>query len=122
MHHIQKITFKGEYQEAKKLLINLRFKDQISELAVRILLLKVYFEIQDFDLLDALIDSLLVYLRRGKLLSYHKENYYNIIKAVQKLNAHNFYDKEEQAKLKEELETMQPLTERVWLLEMLERR
>ncbi|MEM1323422.1 MAG: hypothetical protein AAGG75_24360 [Bacteroidota bacterium] len=107
------------FEQASPLLHNLKFEDTISNLAVRTLQLKIYFENGDYDLLEALLGSFKAFVRRHKLISYHKENYLNIIQLTQRLVTTNLFDREKKKGLKAEIEALQPLTERDWLLEQL---
>ena len=84
--------------------------------------LKIYYELQEFDVLESFLNSFRTYVNRkkqsGDLRSYHQENYLNIIRLTQKLLTYNPFDKKEKAKLKDEIEKTK-VTERKWLLDQL---
>jgi len=52
-------------------------------------------------------------------MSYHQENYKNILRFTQKIIALPAYNKKAKATLIKEIKTIRPLTERQWLLDAL---
>lgn len=93
------------------------YRDVLLNLAAKTLLVKVYYEQQALQALDSHLSAMRRFLRRKKMLAYHRDNYMNFVRTVKKLLSLNYYDREEVQQLKEELEATQPLTEREWLLE-----
>lgn len=85
-------------------------------LAAKTILLKIYFETEEYDLLDAHLEAMKNYIRRKKVIGYHRKNYQNLIRFTKKLVAFNPFDKEEIQKLRQEIEGVDILTERGWLL------
>lgn len=61
------------------------------------------------------------YLQRKKVMGYHKDNYKNIIQYTKKMLKVAHYDKAQIQKLKSEIESTNPLTERKWLLAQLDK-
>lgn len=111
---------KKQYKEAQQLLIQIQVKDILRILSCKIMLAKIYYETQEFNALEALLESLKMYLRRKEVVGYHKENYSNNIRYMQKLIRLNPFDKAAKSKLKTALETTAPLTLKSWFLEQLE--
>ena len=109
------------YDVALKLLKKSDFKDLLNNLISKILLLKIYYELEEFDLLESHLDSLLTFIRRKKVMGYHKENYLNIVHFTKKLLTTNFYNAKEKEGLKQIIEKEEVLTERKWLLKQLEK-
>lgn len=105
------------YDSALPLLQHIEYSDLLLNLAAKTILLKIYYETKAFDLLDAHLSSLQNYLRRKTVISYHKENYKNIISITRKLVNHNHFDQKEKEKIRQLIIDAEVLTERKWLLE-----
>ncbi len=109
----------GNYKKAMLLLQHSEYKDLINNLISKTLLLKIYFELDEFDLLESHLDSLHNFIRRREVSDYHRSNYLNIIRLVRKLVALEELDKSKREKLRQEIETTEILSEREWLLQQL---
>ena len=112
---------KKEYDKAMPMFAQYDTDDTLMTLNAKTTLLKMYFELNEYNALDSLIASLGTYLRRKKLMGYHKTNYKNIISATKKMLNLSPYDKAQKEKLKTELLETTPLTERKWLLQQLDK-
>ncbi|MGB1207056.1 MAG: hypothetical protein ACPG5B_15530 [Chitinophagales bacterium] len=108
---------KNEYQQVIQLLNTMKIDELTVQLDVKVILLKTYYELEEWNVLFLLIDSFKIFLRRKKGLGYHKDNYRNIIKYVKQLSNVNHYDKEAVQKLKQEITETHLLTEKKWLLQ-----
>jgi len=106
------------YPEAMLLLQKADYKDLLLHLAAKTLLLKIYYEADELRLLDALLDSMSILLRRKKIIGYHKQNYLNIIRYTQKLVSLNRLDAAAVQAFRQGVEAEEHLTEREWLVEM----
>ena len=113
---------KREYDNARMFLVNKDYTDILLNLSAKSLLLKIFYEEAEFDLLDSLLESTRIYLQRKKVMGYHKGNFQNVIYYTKKLVRTNPYKKEEVKVLKEEVNQAKPLAEgeRTWLLEQIE--
>lgn len=107
------------YREALLLLQKADYKDIIHNLTARTLQLKIYFELQEYDLLDAHVKNMYTYLRRNKQIGYHQRNYLNIAKWTQRIMTANLNDPLEKEKIRRGIEQEEPLTEKHWLLQQL---
>lgn len=107
------------YQEAMVLLQKADYDDLLLNLAAKTLLMKIYFEAEELRLLDALLDSMTIFLRRKKIIGYHKQNYLNIVKYGRRLSVLNRYDHAAVAAFRKAIETEPNLTERGWFLRQL---
>lgn len=112
---------RGNHAAALRLLQTADFKDLVNNLIAKTLLLKIYFELDEFDPLESHLDSFHNFIRRREVNDYHRSNYTNIITLVRKLMALPPGDAAAQAALRQEIETTEVLTERDWLLEQLAR-
>lgn len=103
-----------EYEKASLELLKVHFKDLLFNLASKGLLLKIYYEQNEFLVLRSHLDAMQIFLKRHKSLGYHKQNYLNIIKFTRKLiNAKNKF---QLVKIENSIKTENNLTEKRWLL------
>jgi len=107
------------YREALLLLQKSDYKDFINNIIAKTLQLKIYFETDEMEVLEAHLRNMKNYIRRKRAFGYHRENYLNIIRYTQALVEINPFDKKEKENLKKEILNTEPLTERQWLLENL---
>lgn len=107
------------YQEALHLLRKAKYKDLLLNLGAKTLLLKIYYELDDWDMLEAHLEAMQNYLRRKKVMGYHQTNYQNLIKYTKKLVHISPYDKAAREKFKKRIEVEEILTEKEWLLNQL---
>lgn len=112
---------KRDYAATMRLLAQMDFKDHVHNLISKYILLKIYYEEEEFDALESLLDSLSAYLRRKEIVEGQKVNGKNIIRLTRGLLRLNPYDKEKRKALKAEIENTNPLTERKWFLEMIDK-
>lgn len=96
-------------------------KDLLLNLSAKALALKIYFELDRYDTLDAHLQSMKAYLIRKKILGYHRTNYSNLIKYTRKLVELNPFDREAKAALRSIIQAEEPLLEKEWLLQQLDR-
>lgn len=96
-------------------------KDLLLNLSAKALALKIYFELDRYDTLDAHLQSMKAYLIRKKILGYHRTNYSNLIKYTRKLVELNPFDREAKAALRGIIQAEEPLLEKEWLLQQLDR-
>lgn len=104
------------YGEALLFLQKSDYKDFINNIIAKTLQLKIYFETEEIEVLEAHLRNMKNYIRRKRAFGYHRENYLNIIKFTQSLIELNPFDKNEKQKIAGEIKNTEPLTERKWLL------
>ncbi len=109
------------YAEAIDLLRDTDQGDLLINLYAKNLLLKIYYELGEFKLLDSFLDAFQIYLRRKKDIASHKKNYWNMIYYTQKLMKVNPFNGAAKVQLQERIEAEAVLLERKWLLEQLEK-
>ncbi|MBK9013023.1 MAG: hypothetical protein IPM82_02480 [Saprospiraceae bacterium] len=107
---------KKQFDQALPLLQLAEYKDLLLNLAAKTLQLKIYFELDEIDLLEAHLSAFKTFLRRKKELGYHRENYLNTIQFTRKLLETNPFDKEARAVLREEIAAAKNVGEKEWLL------
>ena len=113
----------GAYDAAMRLLTQFDTNEVIVNLRAKNLLLKMYYEQDELDVLESLLESMRTYLVRKKIMGYHKANFNNFIKMTRKLVNINGYKSDQKEKLRAEMEAITPLTteDRTWLLAQLEK-
>ena len=108
---------KKNYDNALVHLQKADFGDILNNLNAKTLSLKIYYELDEFNLLDSHLESMKTFIRRKTVMAYHQTNYLNIIRYTKKLLSTNFYDRTKKEALQKEIEQEEILTEREWLLE-----
>ena len=119
-HNLARFEYeRGNYDDAQHLLQKANYRDVLFNLSAKTLLLKIYYETEEFDLLDAHLDAMKNFIRRKKVIGYHQNNYFNLIRLTQKLMQVNWFDKVAVEQLKHEITVTEVLTERAWVLQQL---
>ncbi len=111
IYHIQR-----NYDAALAQLEQFDSRDQANNLLARSLQLKIYYETEDYDALELHLQSMQLFIRRQRVIGYHKHNYLNIIRYTKKLMLHNPNDKVARAALRASIAAEAYLTEKEWLL------
>ena len=73
------------YEAAMLLLQKAEYRDILLGLAAKVILLKIYYETAEYDVLEAHLASMKTYLLRKRVMGYHKTNYQKIIRYTQLL-------------------------------------
>lgn len=107
-----------QYREALRFLQSADYRDFFHQMTARIMQLKIYFETGENELLGAHLKNTRALLRRRRT-SYHEQNYLNIIRLTEQMLRLRPNDAEGRAALRHKMETLEPLTERAWLLAVL---
>jgi len=107
----------GKYEETMIRLQQVDYKELFITIDAKVLLMKVYYELDEYDVLESFINSFKVFLRRKDIMAYHQEIYKNFIRIMQKLINLPPFDKAAKGKLYTEVEGTK--AEKKWLLEKL---
>ncbi len=119
--NLAKLEYERKNFEAAILLLQKAdYSDLLLNLASKTLLIKIYLLLDEQRLLDSHLSAMRRFVKRKKMVGYHRENYLNIISISQKLTELNPFDKKAKAGLRELIESTDPLTERKWLLEQID--
>lgn len=109
---------KKDYQQVVELLREVKYQDLYYELDGRWLLVKTYFELDEWDAMNSLLESFRLYLIRNKLLSKRNQRQYlNLVKFSKKLIRLSFRDDKSIRKLQSQIIESKEVAERKWLLE-----
>lgn len=108
------------YDKALQLLQKSEYTDLLLNLSAKTVLLKIYYELNELDLLEAHLEAMKIFLRRKKIMGYHKENYSNLIRFTKKILELQPYDIKSRNLLRQEIEDMRSVAEKAWLREQLD--
>lgn len=111
----------GNYTEAMQHLLRMEYDDVLQNLVAKTLLCKIYYEKEEFSALENQLDSIEIYLRRKKVLGYHKENYQAIVRMLRKMLSLKPGSTPAMETIRRQIETAPVLTEREWFLKQLQR-
>jgi len=112
--------YKKQYPEVIKLLSKVEYEDLIYNLNSKTLLMASYFELDEIEALNSLLDTFRVYLgRNSKIPSIRRKHYLNTISIVRKLAKIIQGDRKEIEKLEKEVESTQGVVSKNWILEKL---
>lgn len=121
-YNTSKLYFaKRDYDQAMQRLVQVEYDDLFLNLDAKTMLMKIYYETQSYDALDAFFHSFTIYLQRKEIMGYHRENYLNIIRLTKKMLELPPRKPKARQLLLDSIHSLQPLTERAWLLEQLSR-
>ncbi|MEZ4961463.1 MAG: hypothetical protein R2830_16670 [Saprospiraceae bacterium] len=109
----------GSYGSVLELLQKANYKDPLPNLAAKTLLLKTCYHLGEFDLLYSYLDAMRNYIHRSEVIGYHRTNYLNFIRYLDKLLQTNKSDNRAMEKLRQQIKNEKVLTESRWLLEMM---
>ena len=107
------------YDATLALLQRSDFKDLLLNLGAKTVLLKTFYQLQEAEALHSLLAAMRTFIHRKKIIGYHRENYLNLINSVHKLLRLPPYGREEHEKLRKEIEHLEPVAEKKWLLEQI---
>jgi hypothetical protein len=108
----------GRHNDALDLLQQITKNDKLHQLDARRMLLRIYYDLHEWDALESLLDSFKLYIYRQKDLGYHRPHYLNLIRFVRARIRINPNDKIALTKLQNEVNACKSIAERPWLLEI----
>jgi hypothetical protein len=107
---------KKQYRDALRLLLAVEFTDVYYHLDSKSLLLRIYFELEDWEPLLSLFNTFKIYLKRNKLISeYQRTTYTNLVKFVRKLTRIKMGSKLSLEEVRHEIEQVKQIADLTWL-------
>jgi len=107
---------KNDFKKALRLLTTIEFTDVYYHLDSKSLLLKIYYETEDYEPLFSLISTFAVYLRRSKIISeYQRSIYANQVKHVKRLAKIKSGNNYSLTKIKQAIEQYPQVADIGWL-------
>ncbi|MBL7816272.1 MAG: hypothetical protein JNL70_14730 [Saprospiraceae bacterium] len=112
--------YKKEYNKVISILQFIEYEDVTYNLGSKSMLIAIYYEKDEFEALNSLLESFKTYLNRHKdLAEQRKSLYMNLIKFVRKMTKIMPGDKKSVEALKEEIKAAKGIASEKWLLEKL---
>lgn len=111
-----------EFEKAMELLSQTDYSDLLLSLAAKSIQIKVYHSLGEENLLDYHLKAMRAYIRRKKVMGYHREHYLNLVNFTQKMLDTPTFEKEKRSQLIEQVKETRRVAEKAWLLEALESR
>lgn len=112
---------KGDYDKAQRFLVEFEYDDMLQNIIAKNMLLRIYYEQDELDAFESLLESLRIYLQRKEALdSTRKTAYKNMISLMKKLLHLNIYSRPQKEKFRELVLQTNPLAERDWLLKQVD--
>jgi hypothetical protein len=110
---------KKDYDKAMKFLNQVEFTDIHYNLNAKLLLLKIYYELDEEEALLSLLASFSVYLKRNKYLSNDlRKTYENFCKLLARIMRRN---PRKWPAIKNDIQHTSPITDRKWLMNVFEK-
>ncbi|MGE0638340.1 MAG: hypothetical protein AB7G44_11170 [Bacteroidia bacterium] len=107
---------KKQYRDALRLLLEVEFTDVYYHLDSKSLLLRIYYELEDWEPLLSLFNTFKIYLKRNKLISeYQRTTYTNLVKFVRKLTRIKMGSKLPLENVIQEIEHVKQIADLTWL-------
>jgi len=111
---------KREFEEVIALLNQMEYREIFLELSAKNLLMKTYYETEEYEVLYSFLDSFQMFIRRKKkTLGYHCTGYLNLIKATRQLVRLQYTDAEQVEKTVLKLESTKEIVDKPWVMEKL---
>lgn len=107
---------KPDYDKTMELLRQVKFTDVFNNLDARRMLLRIYFDLQEWDALDSHLDSFKSFVMRQKNLGYHRKSYLDLIKIVRLIIKKGLLDKKAKENIRNRILNSEQIVERDWLL------
>ena len=107
------------YDYALDLLRQCEHEDLLLELSTRTMFLKIFYEMESYDLLPFHISALQTFMRRKKIIGYHRKLYGNFTSFFTKLINLPPGDRKTKNELHQQVKVAEELAEKEWLLEQL---
>ncbi len=107
------------YQDAFHHLSEVDESDVLLNFSAKVILLKMYYELEEYDNLEALLASFRALITRKNVLSYHQTNFSNFIQFTRRLLYLRPDEADKRNSLHQAILDAEVLAEREWLLEQL---
>ena len=107
----------GDYEKAMPILAQSDFKDPLLLLNVKQIQCMIYYNLDELELLDNLLESLRKRMPKLQIGDNYRTLYKNTFSLMRRLANLNIYDKKAKHKLREEIESTHPLPNKEWFLQ-----
>lgn len=108
---------RGDYPKAQQMLSKFEYDDMVLNLIAKTMLLKIYYEEEEYNAFESLLESMRTYLQRKEAISpNHRVVYKNLLSLMRKLIHLNPYSSTQKERFRTTVNSTNPLIEREWLL------
>ncbi len=111
--------FQQRYEDAFHHLSAVDESDVLQSFSAKVILLKMYYELEEYDNLEALLASFRALITRKNVLSYHQTNFSNFIQFTRRLLYLRPDEADKRKSLHQAILDAEVLAEREWLLDQL---
>lgn len=111
--------YQKRYKDALLLLQKIEFDEFYAQISAKIIMLKIFYEIDEWDVFSNYIDNMKTQIYRKKDIGTHKENYLNFLKYARKLQELESMSKAQKNKMLNDIENEKRIAERAWLREQI---
>lgn len=121
-YNLAKVYFQqAQYDKVIGQLREVEYQNLNYALGGKLMLLKTYYELNEYLALDSLMDSFRIYLRRNKLISKDvRQQYLNVLRFVKKLSNIRPGDEAAIAKTRQQINDCKALADKSWILQKLQ--
>lgn len=109
---------KKEYTKAMRLLAQSEPVDFLNNISARVLLLKCYYETDDYNALDNSLENFRIFLLRHKNKGYHYIFHINFLKYLKRIVKASVLPKGKKALFIDKLKNEKQIAEKAWLLQI----
>jgi hypothetical protein len=106
----------GHFTLVLELLQKANYRDILLNLSAKTLLLKTYFTLDERNLLESHMDAMRNFIHRKRVIGYHRTNYLNVVRYMEKLIRLQWSDKAAVSAFKEAVEKEEVLSEKSFFL------
>ena len=107
------------YQKVLELLSKSDPQDTLINISIKVLLIKTWYALDEYDILDSNLESFKIYLYRHKNMGYHYTMNSNFIKILRLIIKGNYSSKATKNNFIQKIEQLAYITEKTWLLSLL---
>lgn len=121
-YNLAKVYFaQNQYEKVIEQLREVEYDNLTYALGGKLMLLKTYYELNEYLALDSLIDSFRVYLRRNQTISKEvRQQYLNVLRFIKKLSNIHLGDQEAIAKVEQQIQACKNLADKGWIVQKVE--
>ncbi len=110
-----------KYAKVIEQLRTAEYKDVFYAMSARWMMVKTYYELDEYNALESLLDSFRIYLLRKKeITSTHRRQYLNMVRFVQKIIRLMPGDKKAKENLRKKIQESKAIAEKSWLLSIVQ--
>lgn len=121
-YNLAKVYFaQNQYEKVIEQLREVEYGNLTYALGGKLMLLKTYYELNEFLALDSLVDSFRVYLRRNQTISKEvRQQYLNVLRFIKKMSNVRPGDLAAVAKIEQQIQACKNLADKGWIVQKLE--